>query len=184
MAKEMYEVNFFGALRLIQSVMPSMKARQGGHIINNSSHLGIVGTPFNALYCSTKFALEGLTEAIAPTLLHFNIKCSLVEEGPVATAALINSRNWASSHDMPPTDQKTQELFGRFAAKMQQQFKSTAQNSDEIAEIVKNIILCEKPSLRYQTNEKYNPHEVKGKLLDPTGNNTVEMMQAFFAEEQ
>lgn len=112
-------------------------------------------------------------------IISMSFRCSLVEEGPVATAALVNSRNWASSHDMPPTDQKTQELFGRFAAKMQQLFKTTAQNSDEVAEIVKNIILCEKPSLRYQTNEKYNPHEVKGKLFDPTGNNTVEMMKAF-----
>ena len=112
-------------------------------------------------------------------IISMSFRCSLVEEGPVATAALVNSRNWALSHDMPPTDQKTQELFGRFAAKMQQLFKTTAQNSDEVAEIVKNIILCEKPSLRYQTNEKYNPHEVKGKLFDPTGNNTVEMMKAF-----
>ena len=74
MAKDLFEVNYFGALRLIQAVLPGMKARHSGHIINNSSHLGIVGTPFNALYCSTKFALEGLTEAIAPTLLHFNIR--------------------------------------------------------------------------------------------------------------
>ena len=74
MAKDLFEVNFFGALRLIQAVLPSMKARQSGHIINNSSHFGFVGCPFNELYCASKFALEGLTEAMAPTLLHFNIK--------------------------------------------------------------------------------------------------------------
>ena len=74
LAKELFEVNYFGALRLIQAVLPSMKERQSGHIINNSSHLGVVGTPFNELYCSTKFAMEGLTEALAPTLLHFNIR--------------------------------------------------------------------------------------------------------------
>ena len=74
MAKEMYEINFFGAVRLIQAVLPGMKARQNGHVINNSSHLGIVGVPFNAMHCSTKFGLEGLTEALAPTLLHFNIR--------------------------------------------------------------------------------------------------------------
>ena len=74
MAKELFEVNYFGTVRLIQAVLPGMKARQSGHIINNSSHLGIVGTPFNALYCSSKFAMEGLTEAIAPTLRHFNIR--------------------------------------------------------------------------------------------------------------
>jgi len=74
LAKELFEVNYFGALRLIQAVLPSMKARQSGHIVNNSSTMGVVGMPFNELYCSTKFALEGLTEALAPTLLHFNIR--------------------------------------------------------------------------------------------------------------
>ncbi|XP_068676128.1 retinol dehydrogenase 8-like [Montipora capricornis] len=184
MAKEMYDINFFGAVRLIQAVLPGMKARRTGHIINNSSHLGIVGVPFNAMYCSTKFALEGLTEALAPTLLHFNIRCSLVEEGPVSTSALTNSRNWASTFDMPTADQKTQELFGRFAAKMEQYFVTTAQSSDDIAKIVKGIILSEKPSLRYQTNEKYRPHEIKAKLVDPSGNFIVEMMKEELLDEK
>ena len=74
MTRELLEVNFFGALRLIQAVLPGMKERQSGHIINNSSHFGIIGTPFYELYSALKFALEGLTEAMAPTLLHFNIR--------------------------------------------------------------------------------------------------------------
>ena len=74
MAKEMFEVNYFGALRLIQAVLPSMKQRQGGFIINNSSHLGIVGFPYGEIYCSSKFALEGLTESMAPLLRQFNIR--------------------------------------------------------------------------------------------------------------
>jgi len=74
MTKELFEVNFFGALRLIQAVLPGMKARQSGHIINNSSHFGIIGTPFWELYSASKFALEGLTESMAPTLLHFDIR--------------------------------------------------------------------------------------------------------------
>ena len=74
MAKELFEVNFFGTLRLIQAVLPSMKERRSGCIINNSSHVGIVGVPFNEIYSSSKFAVEGLTEAMAPALLHFNIR--------------------------------------------------------------------------------------------------------------
>ena len=74
MAKELFEVNFFGTLRLIQTVLPGMKAKQSGHIINNSSHAGILGWPFTELYTASKFAMEGLTEAMAPTLLHFNIR--------------------------------------------------------------------------------------------------------------
>ena len=61
-------------MRLIQAVLPSMKARQSGLIINNSSHFGIVGVPFAETYCSSKFAVEGLTESLVPTLRHFNIR--------------------------------------------------------------------------------------------------------------
>ena len=75
MAKELFDVNYFGALRLIQGVLPGMKARQSGLILNNSSHYGIVGVPFVELYCSAKFAIEGLTESMAPILRQFNIRC-------------------------------------------------------------------------------------------------------------
>ena len=77
MAKELFEVNFFGTLRLTQAVLPSMKARKSGCIINNGSHFGIVGTPFSDLYAASKFAVEGLTESLAPALVHFNIRCSV-----------------------------------------------------------------------------------------------------------
>ena len=74
MAKELFEVNFFVTLRLIQAVLPGMKERRSGCIINNTSHVGIVGVPFHELYSSSKFAVEGLTEAMAPTLLQYQVK--------------------------------------------------------------------------------------------------------------
>ena len=74
MAKELFEVNFFGALRLIQAVLPGMKARQNGCVINNSSHGGIASMPFIEIYCASKFAMEGLTEGMASLMLHFNIR--------------------------------------------------------------------------------------------------------------
>ena len=77
MAKELFEVNFFGTLRLIQAVLPGMKAKRSGFIINNSSHFGIVGPPFYDLYTASKFAVEGLTESLAPALRHFDIRCSV-----------------------------------------------------------------------------------------------------------
>ena len=78
MAKELFEVNYFGTLRLIKAVLPSMKARQSGLIINNSSHFGIVGVPFVEIYCSSKFAIEGLAESIAPILRQFNIRYGVI----------------------------------------------------------------------------------------------------------
>ena len=63
-------------------------------------------------------------------------------------------------------------------------FMNTMQSSIEIAEVVKEVILNEKPNLRYQTNEKYNPEEIKGKLVDPTGNALVEMVKKTFLDAE
>ena len=100
------------------------------------------------------------------------------------TAALENSKNWAKNFDMLAADKKTQELFGRFAGRMQQRFLDTMQTSNEIAEIVKSVILSGKPNLRFQTNKKYSPQEVTAKLTDPTGNSLVEMVKNAFLEEE
>lgn len=63
-------------------------------------------------------------------------------------------------------------------------FFSTMQSPNEIAEVVKEVILSEKPNLRYQTNEKYNPEEIKSKLVDPTGNTLVEMVKKTFLDAE
>ena len=74
MAQDVFNVNFFGTLLLIKAVLPSMKARQSGHIINNSSVGGIVGIPLLDIYCASKFAVEGLSESLAPLLRQFDIR--------------------------------------------------------------------------------------------------------------
>ena len=73
-AQDMFNVNFFGTFRLIKAVLPSMKARQSGHIINNTSVSGIMGMPFLEIYSASKFAVEGLSESLAPRLQQFNIR--------------------------------------------------------------------------------------------------------------
>ena len=67
---------------------------------------------------------------------------------------------------------------------MEQYFGTTAQSSDDIAKIVKSVILSEKPSLRYQTNEKYRLHEIKAKLVDPSGNVIVKMIKEELLDEK
>ena len=73
-AQDMFNVNFFGTVRLTKAVLPSMKARQSGHIIDNSSVSGIMGIPFLEIYSASKSAAEGLSESLAPRLKQFNIR--------------------------------------------------------------------------------------------------------------
>jgi len=63
--RKLFDVNYFGAVDMIKAVLPAMRARGAGHIVNISSMTGLVANPPNAYYSSTKFALEAVTEALA-----------------------------------------------------------------------------------------------------------------------
>ena len=63
--RDMFETNFFGLAKLTQAVLPGMRARRSGHIINISSIGGLVGFPGVGFYNATKFAVEGFSEALA-----------------------------------------------------------------------------------------------------------------------
>ena len=63
--KYQFDINVFGPLRLIRAVLPNLRARGSGTIVNISSIGGFISFPANGMYCATKFALEGLTEALA-----------------------------------------------------------------------------------------------------------------------
>ena len=79
--KEQFETNFFGAIRLIKTIVPIMRKQGNGIIVNISSMVGRFAVPLNAAYVSSKFALEGFSESISYELEEFGIKVILVEPG-------------------------------------------------------------------------------------------------------
>jgi NADP-dependent 3-hydroxy acid dehydrogenase YdfG len=83
--QQMYDVNVFGVLRVIQAVAPHMRKKGAGRIINISSIAGKLSTPTNGTYSSTKFALEALSDALRLELAPFCIQVVLVEPGAIKT---------------------------------------------------------------------------------------------------
>jgi NAD(P)-dependent dehydrogenase (short-subunit alcohol dehydrogenase family) len=80
------ETNYFGALRCIQAVVPEMRQRKSGTIINISSVAGRICNPPLVSYCASKWALEALSEGLAGELKTFNVRVAIVEPGIIDTA--------------------------------------------------------------------------------------------------
>lgn len=82
------EVNLIGAHELTRRVLPAMRANGAGRIVYCSSVLGLVAGPFRGAYCASKFAMEGLTDALRLELRDTGIKICLIEPGPIRTRFL------------------------------------------------------------------------------------------------
>jgi short-subunit dehydrogenase len=85
-AHALFDVNVFGVLRVTNAVLPIMRRQGKGRIINMSSILGLIPSPFNALYASTKHAIEGYSESLDHELRTFGIRVVLVEPGLTRTS--------------------------------------------------------------------------------------------------
>lgn len=83
--RRMFETNVFGAWRMIQAVVPGMRARGSGVVVNVSSLAGRVSSPLNGGYSGSKYALEAMSEALHYEVGHFGIRVVLVEPGRFAT---------------------------------------------------------------------------------------------------
>jgi short-subunit dehydrogenase len=81
----MFETNVFGLIRVTQALLPHFRGRKTGHILNLSSIGGLVATPGMGFYNATKFAVEGLSEALAQELAPLGIHVTIVEPGPFRT---------------------------------------------------------------------------------------------------
>lgn len=84
-AQYQFEVNFFGLIRVLQAIIPSMRTNQTGQIINTSSLAGIVCIPFQAHYSASKAAVARLTESLRTELKPFNIRVSSLLPGDIKT---------------------------------------------------------------------------------------------------
>ncbi|MDJ0593194.1 MAG: SDR family oxidoreductase [Pleurocapsa sp. MO_226.B13] len=101
--RQQYETNVFGALDVMRAVLPQMRKQRSGYILNLSSVGGVVSFPGAGIYCSTKFALEGISEAMAKEVAPLGIKVTLVEPGAFRTdfngRSLVATENLINDYD-------------------------------------------------------------------------------------
>jgi NAD(P)-dependent dehydrogenase (short-subunit alcohol dehydrogenase family) len=101
--RRLLETNFFGAVRMMQAVVPQMRARRSGTIVNVSSVSGKVAAPLSGCYAASKFALEAISEALYFEVGHFGIRTVIIEPGYFRTN--ISESGTGYGIDGPPYDE-------------------------------------------------------------------------------
>jgi NAD(P)-dependent dehydrogenase (short-subunit alcohol dehydrogenase family) len=148
--KGQFETNFFGAVRVMQAVIPTMRKQGGGIIVNVTSLGGRISFPLNSSYHATKFALEGLSESIRYELEPLGIKIIVIEPGGVGSNFLKNLK-WASKTSDPLNSQ-----YSSMRSNILEYFKQWAQNlahPSEVAKVILQAVTSDKPEFRYTVGE-------------------------------
>ncbi|MFD1552575.1 short-chain dehydrogenase/reductase [Putridiphycobacter roseus] len=179
------DVNYTGVVRTTKAVLPYMREARSGHIINVTSVGGLVGQPFNELYCAAKFAVEGFTEAMASYISKpFNIHFSMVEPGGITTEFMNSAVAKTADEKGTMATGEYAPIFEKYMASSQNRSKntevSTFQTSSEVAAVIMDVVHAENPPLRVRTSEwAENLCRLKTEA-DPDGTKLVNAVATYF----
>ena len=141
-AQRIFDVNVFGVARVINAVLPIMRAQKSGRIVNMSSILGLIPSPFNAFYASTKHAIEGYSESLDHELRAFGIRVVLVEPGVTHTSFEENLTRADQPLEIYATERARSETLMR-------KWVEAGDAPQVVAEMVVRAATAIQPRLRY-----------------------------------
>jgi NADP-dependent 3-hydroxy acid dehydrogenase YdfG len=146
-AKTQFDVNVFGAVRLIQHVLPHMRAQRSGTIVNITSMGGKIHTPLGAWYHGTKFALEAISDCLRMEVQPFGIDVVVIEPGGIKTewASIAAEKLLVTSGDGPYAPQAlamAESMVGEASRKRQSP-------PEVIANTIAKAVIARRPKTRY-----------------------------------
>jgi NAD(P)-dependent dehydrogenase (short-subunit alcohol dehydrogenase family) len=166
-ARAQFDTNFFGLLRVVRAVLPSMRERGAGRIVNLSSIGGVVAVPFGGMYSASKWAVEAVSEAMQYELKQFGVRVALVEPGAFPTSFRDNIRR---SRKHESADSAYRAVSDRFdEARTRLPGSDTPQDPQEVAEAIYNAAYDESPHLRYLVGADANMIATVRKQMDFEG---------------
>src|SRR5438067_9128065 len=98
-ARQLFETNFFGVLRVTNAILPAMRQAGHGRIVNISSVVGFLPAPYMGIYAASKHALEGYTETLDHEVRRFGVRASLIQ--PAYTKSKINGNSRSATVALP-----------------------------------------------------------------------------------
>ncbi len=165
------DLNYMGVVRCTKAVIPHMRQQRSGHVVTISSVGGLVGQPFNELYCGAKFAVEGFIEAMASYITpSFGITFTIVEPGGISSQFAASALKQVQSTGGILDDEYRPILQDYMrVAQARQAAGNTFQTPDEVAGIVLATIHADQPPLRLRTSQWGETFTRLKTGLDPDG---------------
>jgi NAD(P)-dependent dehydrogenase (short-subunit alcohol dehydrogenase family) len=145
--REQFETNFFGVVRVTKAVLPSMRERRSGRIINMSSISGRVAVPGLSAYCSAKFALEGLSDSLRLELSRYGIRVVVIEPGSFRTDIFERNKRMARRALDPESPNYAATMLGQ--ALLDRRVPRMSTNSDKVARLIARAATARRPRARY-----------------------------------
>ena len=179
-------INFNGVVRCTRAVLPVMRQQSSGRIINVSSVGGLVGQPFNEIYCAAKFAVEGYTESLATYVQPaFGIKFSLVEPGGISTEFVNNVMSRIMQTGGFIEDEYSPILakyVGGRERRVERGEVDSFQTPTDVANVILGVISQDEPPLRIRTSSWAEDLCRFKTQADPTGKQQTDMVIKKFLE--
>ncbi|RVX41028.1 NADP-dependent 3-hydroxy acid dehydrogenase YdfG [Nonomuraea polychroma] len=151
--RDQLETNLFGAVWVIQAALPYLREQRSGHIIQLSSAAGVIAMPLGGAYHASKWALEGLNEALAGEVADFGVKVTIIEPGGFATRSGKNPDPLANGH-MAQTDPAYDGLRRRLGAVAG---KQPAGDPAAAAQALLKLVDSDNPPLRVLFGQGFYP---------------------------
>jgi NAD(P)-dependent dehydrogenase (short-subunit alcohol dehydrogenase family) len=145
-AKEIFETNFFGALRVTRAVLPHMRQQRAGTIVNVSSLAGRVSPPFDGIYSASKHALEAASEALYYEVHPFGVRVLLIEPGGFETSisgSVRIARRFTEGSPYIELQQRFEQALTRLPT------GGERGDPQVVAEAIYDAVHTEQPKLRY-----------------------------------
>jgi NAD(P)-dependent dehydrogenase (short-subunit alcohol dehydrogenase family) len=167
--RETFETNVFAAIRLCQLVLPGMRARRDGLIVNLGSAAGLVTPPTGCPYAMTKYAMESLSDALRPEVAPFGIRVTLVQPGAVRTRFMANSEPHqpAADGDSPYAVYKAN--VAKMAARAHRDGARGVLEAPDVAAVILKAVTAPRPKARYKAGAQARLAPVARRILGDRG---------------
>ena len=146
-AQRLFDVNVFGVARVVNAVLPIMRKQKNGRIVNMSSILGVIPSPFNAFYASTKHAIEGYSESLDHEVRAFGIRVVLVQPGVTRTSFEENLTR--ADQPLPVYDSERAH-----SENLMRKWVADGDAPQIVADTVIRAATAKKPKLRYSAGKQ------------------------------